>query len=295
MRNTTRRLGVLGGLLLAPLALAACQSGEAGEEPTLVIGGIPDQDRAFLEERFGAVADRLEEELGIPVAYQPASDYAALVTAFANGDVPLSWFGGFTGVQARQELPGAEAIVQRAGDDEFRSVFVARRDLDATSLDDLRGTGFTFGSESSTSGHLMPRHFLLEAGIDPEEDLDTVSYSGSHDTTARLVEAGSFDAGALSELVWDRLVEEGGVDTDRVRVVERTAPYHNYHWAAHPDIDAVHGDGTVEAIADVLLSMHGTEEGREVLELFDAERFVETDNGNYAELEATARDVGMLE
>ena len=286
--------GLLAAAALATL-LAACSGGADDEVPTLVIGGIPDQDRAFLEERFGAVADDLGDELGIPVAYQPSSDYTALVTAFRNGDVVLSWFGGLTGVQARHEVDGAEALAQREIDAEFHVAFVAHHALGATDLDGLVGRDFTFGSESSTSGHLMPRHFLAEAGIDPEEDLGTVGYSGSHDTTAQLVEAGSYEAGALSASVWDRMVDADEIDLDRVDVVERAGPYFNYHWAAHPDIDEAYGDGTIDAITEALLSMHEREAGRAALEMFDDERFVATENANYAGIEEVAIDLGIID
>lgn len=292
------RLAAAVALLLAMLVLlggCADDPGGAAEEPTLVIGGIPDQDRAFLEERFGAVADHLSAELDIPVAYQPSSDYTAVVSAFRNGDILLGWFGGLTGAQARAEVDGARAIAQRELDATFHSVFIAAPDLGATSLADLAGADFTFGSESSTSGHLMPRHYLAEAGVDPEADFATVSYSGSHDTTAKLVEGGSFDAGALNEQVWKRLVADGDVDTDRVEVVERVGPYFDYHWGAHPDIDEIYGDGTVAALTDALQSLHETEAGREVLEMFDAERFVPTENANYEVIEDVARDLEMLE
>lgn len=282
--------------VVVAIGAAGCGGAQSEEEPpTLVIGGIPDDDLAFLEERFDAVADHLSGELGIPVAYQPSSDYAALVTAFRNGDIRLAWFGGLTGVQSRAEVEGAEAIVQRKIDADFHSVFVAATDLGAESLRDLRGTEFTFGSESSTSGHLMPRHYLEGAGIDPEDEFAAVSYSGSHDTTAKLVEAGSFEAGALNEAVWDRLVQQRDLDLERVEVVERVGPYYDYHWGAHPDIDEFYGEGTIQEITDVFLSMHDSEEGREVLEMFDDERFVATSNDNYTEIEAIARDLGMVE
>lgn len=302
------RRRVVASVMLLSLALAACddsatgddaaQGEEGGDEPTLVIGGIPDQDMTFLEERFGAVADYLSDEVGIPVEYQPSSDYTALVTAFRNGDVKLSWFGGFTGVQARNEVSGTEAIVQRDIDDEFEVVFIAHRDVGAESLADLadeEDLDFTFGSESSTSGHLMPRHFLNEAGIEPEADFATVSYSGSHDTTAELVEAGSFDAGGLNPAVWDRLVEEGEVDLDVVEVVDRPGPYYNYHWGAHPEIDEVHGEGTTDAMTEAFLTMHESEEGREIIEMFEAERFIETENANYDAIEQVGRDLEMIE
>lgn len=280
------------------MLLAGCGSSDQAAtegEPTLLIGGIPDQDRSFLEERFGAVADHLSDEVGIPVAYQPSTDYAAVVTAFHNGDVQLGWFGGFTGVQARSNVDGAEAIAQRELDAEFHSVVVASSELGAESLSDLTGNSFTFGSESSTSGHLMPRHYLGEAGVDPDEDFPTVGYSGSHDTTAQQVAAGSFDAGALNATVWDRLVEAGEIDTDRVEVVERVGPYYDYNWTVHPQVNEVYGDGTIDEIRTALTSLHETEGGGEILDMFEAERFVATENANYDVLEQVARDLDMLE
>lgn len=280
------------------LALAAgCGGQQAGDQPPpLVIGGIPDQDVALLEERFEGIAAYLSEQVGIPIRYQPSVDYTAVVTAFANGDVLLAWFGGLTGVQARLETPGAHAVAQREIDREFRSVFIAGDGVQADSLDALAGHTFTFGSESSTSGHLMPRYFLTQAGVDPETAFDgQPSYSGSHDRTWKLVEAGSFGAGVLNESVWQRAVDEGQVDTGRVRVVARTPPYVDYHWVAHPAIDEIYGQGTTERIVEALLAMgDGGEEAQEVLSLFEDSPFVETDDDNYETIERVARDLDLV-
>ena len=288
---------VLAAVLAASLSACGGSDTSQASPPALVIGGIPDQDVALLEERFGGLADYLTEELGFPVRYQPATDYAAVVTAFANGDVKLGWFGGLTGVQARLETPGAQAVVQRPIDTEFRSVFVAGSGVDADSLQDLAGTSFTFGSESSTSGHLMPRFFMQEAGIDPDADLDgRPSYSGSHDKTWKLVEAGSFQAGALNASVWDRAVAEKQVDTAKVREVVRSPAYVDYHWVAHPELDEVYGEGTTDRIVQALLDMdEGGPEAERILELFEDDEFVPTDNGRYGAIEQVARDLGLLE
>lgn len=290
---------VLAILAVFCVLATACGDGASGSEdpPTLQIGGIPDQDRAVLEERFGGIADYLSAELGIRVEFRPSTDYAAVVTAFGNDDLLLGWFGGLTGVQARLATDGAAAIVQRPRDTDFHSVFVAGADVEAESLGDLTGRSFTFGSESSTSGHLMPRFFLDEAGVDPESDFDgQPSYSGSHDRTWKLVEAGSFEAGALNEAVWDRALDEGEVDTDAVRVVERTPSYFDYHWVANPALDDVYGEGTVEAVTEALLDMDEADgDAAETLELFETDEFIRTDNGNYGAIEKTARDLGLIE
>jgi phosphonate transport system substrate-binding protein len=292
---------ILALLAVALLSLTAC-AGSAGREatahppPALVLGGIPDQDVTLLQERFDGVAEHLSRELGFPVRYAPATSYAALVTAFANGDVQLGWFGGLTGVQARRETPGAEAVAQRPLDTKFRSVFVAGKGVPADDLADLAGQRFTFGSESSTSGHLMPRFFLQQAGVEPERDFaGRPGYSGSHDKTWKLVEAGSFQAGALNAAVWDRAVARGQVDTAKVREIARTPEYVDYHWVVHPDVDRVHGAGTRERIVDALLTMHEAgPEAERTLELFDDARFVPAVDADYAQIEQVARSLGLL-
>ncbi|MDT9725382.1 putative selenate ABC transporter substrate-binding protein [Xylanibacillus composti] len=261
--------------------------------PVFKIGGIPDQDVAVLTRRFGGVADYLSEQTGLTVEYVPTQDYAALVTAFQRGDIQLAWFGGLTGVQARNMTPGSEAIAMRPEDGEFHSVFIAQADLDVNSLSDLAGLSFAFGSESSTSGHLMPRHFLMQAGIDPEQDFDgTPNYTGSHDKTWQLVESGAYQAGALNAVVWKSRVEEGSIDLSKVKVVETTPAYFDYNWTIN-DVDAAYGDGTKEAVAAALLGMNMTEHA-ELLEPFQTDQFVETNNGNYAEIEEVAKQLGII-
>jgi phosphonate transport system substrate-binding protein len=287
------------------LFAAACSggSGASGDasssipKPTLIIGGIPDQNVSTLEEMFGGMAAFLEQQLGITVEYRPMTSYAALVTAFKDGDVQLAWFGGLTGVQARNMTPGATAVLQRPADAEFQSVFIVGAGVTANSLEDLKGKSFTFGSESSTSGHLMPRWYLLQAGVDPEQDFrGAPSYSGSHDKTWLLVESGSFDAGVLNAAVWDRAVAGGQVDTAEVRVLQSVGPYYDYHWLAHPLIDERYGTGTTGRIVAAIKGLSVDDPSqKKLLDLFSTDRFVDTHNDNYSQIEETARILGLIE
>ncbi len=284
---------VLVAVVLA--GLAACSSEE--EQEPLLIAGIPDQDVSLLEARFNKLAEYLSEETGLDVRYVPQVDYAAVVTAFKQGDIHMAWYGGLTGVQARLAVPDAEAIAQRPRDAEFHSVFVAAPDSGITGLADLQGKTLVFGSESSTSGHLMPRSFLVEAGIDVEHDLSAISFSGSHDRTWKLVEAGSFDAGALNEAVWESRVAKGEVDLTKVDVFFRTPPYVDYHWVVNRSVDATHGEGSVDKLTDALLSIDASKGGKaqEIAEAFQTDRFIATNNENYEAIEDVARSLGIIE
>ena len=220
------------------------------------------------------------------------------MTAFTQGGLQLAFFGGLTGVQARLQNPGANAIVQRERDAKFHSKFVSRAGLDLNSLEDLEsqaaGLTITFGSESSTSGHLMPRYFLSQAAINPDTDFQSLpNFSGSHDLTWKLVQDGSFDVGALNEDVWDRAVREGNADTSKVREFYTTPDYFDYNWTVRPGLDEVYGDGFTSKIQDALLALTPAEHG-EILELFSARKFIKTDNANYQQLEDVARGLGMV-
>lgn len=291
-------LGLIATLLV--LALAACGGeennetarAEDGETQTFKVGAIPDQNVSELNRRFGDFSTYLSEETGLDVEYVPSQDYAALVTAFNRGEIQLAWFGGLTGVQARSQVEGSEAIAQRPSDEEFHSVFIVQSDLDMNGLEDLKGKSFTFGSESSTSGHLMPRHFMTEAGINPEEDLDgAANYSGSHDATYQLVEAGTFQTGALNELVWESAVEAGKVDTEKVKVFYTTPAYYDYNWTIN-NVDDTFGEGTKQNVKEALLNMG--EEQKDILELFHTDSFIETNNENYQAIKEVAEGLGII-
>ena len=293
----SRRLGSVLTALAIGLAAAAVACGAGEAERTLLIAGIPDQNATHLERQFDLLAKYLEEETGIEVRYVPSNDYAAIVSGFQRGDIQLAWFGGLTGVQARLAVPGAEAIAQRPSDAEFHSVFNVHSDVAAETLAELRGLTFTFGSPSSTSGHLMPRFFLQQAGIDPDVDFEGVpGFSGSHDRTYALVESGAFQAGALNEAVWDQAVRDGDVDTTRVIELLRTPPYFDYNFTIRPDVDARLGEGTHASIVQALLDLDpdASPEAAELLALFQTTGFIASSNQNYDAIEDVARAAGIL-
>ncbi|MAX18558.1 MAG: putative selenate ABC transporter substrate-binding protein [Dehalococcoidia bacterium] len=286
------RLWVSLGVVVLGFVLSAC--GDSGNEKVFRIAGIPDQNASTLAQKYHILTDYLSQELGLTVKYVPTVNYAATVTSFNRGDIQMAWFGGLTGVQARLASPGSLALAQRPRDTEFHSKFIVQSGLDVTILEDLNGLTFTFGSESSTSGHLMPRHFLLEAGVDPETDFaGNANFSGSHDKTWALVESGAFQAGVLNEAVWDEAVEEGRVDVSRARVFFVTPSYFDYNWTVRGDLDAEFGDGFTLRVQNALVSLDGSDQ--DVLDLFSTDSFIESQNENYQAIEDVAKSLGIIQ
>ena len=294
-------------LVSLALALAACAAPPPAAQPAqappkpFVISAIPDQDPERLNRLYSKLSDYLKAELGVEVVYKPVTDYAAVVNAFKTGDVDMAWFGGLTGVQARLQVEGAQAIIQRDIDEKFRSVFIANTAAgiqpfeDISGLTVLKGRTFTFGSESSTSGRLMPQFFMRQAGLSLSDLRGEPGFSGSHDKTIKLVEAGSYEAGALNEQVWEARVKSGDVDTSKVIVIWRTPPYYDYHWVVRPDVEQNFGAGFIARVKQAFLALDAANPThKEILDLFGAQKFIETKNENYADIEAVGREIGKI-
>jgi len=254
------------------------------------VSAIPDEAPTELQRKFKPLGEHLERKLGMKIEFIPVTDYAASVEALVNKKVDMVWFGGFTFIQAKMRSnDGVEPLIQRVEDEKFRSVFVTT-DPAITKLEDLKGKSVAFGSPSSTSGHLMPRAYLMQAKIDPDRDL-RMSFSGAHDATALAVAGGRVAAGALNISVFEKMVAEKRVDPAKLRVFYTTPPYYDYNWTVRKDLDP-----TLRAkLLDAFVSLDpATPEGKQILELQRATRFIPTKASNYDSIEAAARSAGLL-
>ncbi len=279
--------------LIAAALLTACHAPD--KQRALIISAIPDQDPEKLQRLYGKVATYLSGAVGVPVAYKPVTDYTASVTAFTVGDLDLVWYGGLTGVQARLRVPGARALAQRDIDSSFHSVFIAHRGTRIQSLADLKGHTFTFGSETSTSGRLMPQYYLQQAGVAVGDFRGAPGFSGSHDKTLALVSAGTYDAGALNAQVWRSRLADGTADTTRVVAFYVTPSFYDYHWVVNPTIAQRFGPDMVDKVRAALLALDpAVPAQKEILDLFGAHKFIPTADSNYAQIEAVGRVTGEI-
>ena len=288
MLHCTRRLALTGALVCA-LAISFLHP-VAAAEAVLRVSAIPDEAPTELQRKFAPLGQYLEKELGMKVSFVPVSDYAAVVEALASDKLDLAWLGGFTFVQANIRSKGtAIPLVQREQDARFTSKFITA-DPAIKTLADTRGKVFAFGSPSSTSGHLMPRYFLMAAGIDPDVDFKKVAFSGAHDATVAFVAAGRADAGVLNASVWEKLVEEKKVDA-KVRVFATTPPYFDYNWTVRGNLDPA----LIKKIAAAFLKLDAANpEHAEILALQRASKFIPTSKENYLGIEQAAKAAGLL-
>jgi phosphonate transport system substrate-binding protein len=257
---------------------------------------IPDQDTTRLQERFGKIADYLSAELGITVKYIPVKSYSASVQAFKNNEVQLAWFGGLSGVQARIAVPNSVAIAQGADDPDFISYFIANTSTGLSFSEEfpkaIADKTFTFGSKGSTSGRLMPEYFIREAfeGKAPREVFKRVGFSGDHSKTLALVQAGSYEVGAMNFKVWLKEVEAGKVDPTKVQVIWRTPGYPDYNWTIRGSVDKTYGEGFIKKVQGALLDITDPA----ILNAFPRAKFIPADNSMYQSILDTAIEVGII-
>ncbi|MDA2934701.1 putative selenate ABC transporter substrate-binding protein [Acidobacteria bacterium AH-259-D05] len=283
-------------IILTASLLSGCGTAEQEETKILRFTAIPDQTSTELQEKFQPLVEYLSQELGVPVQYVAARDYQGSVEMFKNADVLLAWFGGLTGVQARQAVPGARAIAQGEADSKYYSYLIAHKDTGLersekfpTAIAALR---FTFGSVSSTSGRLMPEYFIRQnTGQSPQEFFQhPVGFSGSHDKTAELVESGQYQVGVINYKVYDRRVEAGQTDPQVCRIIWKTPLYADYNWTAHPQLDTKFGGGFTDRLQQALIEI----EDPLLLAALPRNRLIPARNEEFEGIRKVAQELDMV-
>ncbi|NBO40002.1 MAG: putative selenate ABC transporter substrate-binding protein [Betaproteobacteria bacterium] len=285
----SRRLALLWALALTASTLFHVTS--FANDGVLRVSAIPDEAPTELQRKFAPLGQYLSAQTGLKVIFIPVTDYAAVVEALAAGKIDMAWLGGFTFVQTRIRTNGsAVPIVQREEDAKFTSKFITA-DPSIKTLNDLKGKTFAFGSPSSTSGSLMPRFFMQQAGLNIDKDFKNIAFSGAHDATAAFVSAGKADAGVLNASVWDKLVEQKKVDPEKVRVFATTPAFFDYNWTVRGDLDPK----LIKVLTDAFLKLDpNNQEHKELLTLQRATRFIPTRKENYDGIEKAAVSAGLL-
>ena len=289
-------------LLLAPSCKkddskqAGNPSGDSGVTKILRFSAIPDENTTEQSAKFKKFSAYLSSKLGVKAEFVPATDYGASVDKFVNGEIHLAWFGGLTGVQARAEVEGARAIAQGIEDTDYISYFIANTTTGLELSEDfpaaIKDMKFTFGSKNSTSGRLMPSFFIKEAtGTKATKWFSKpVGCSGAHDKTAKLVEAGTFQIGALSYKKYDSMVENGDLDVKKCRVIWKTPSYADYNWTAHPDLENIFGSGFIDKLQEALVAI----DDPALLKALTRTGIIPADNDDFQIIADVARQLGLL-
>lgn len=288
------------------LTLIGCKSKNGEQSDTshsgakgnaLVITAISDEKSSNQKAKFAALQAYLQDELGITTEFSLSASYGDSVTRFKNGEVHLVWYGGLTGVQARKAVPGARAIAQGDVDPHYKSYFIANENTGLARSSDfpsdkIKDLTFAFGSPSSTSGRLMPAYFITEnTGKSPEDFFSKpVQFTGAHDATAKAVESGSVQVGAINYKTYDSMVKEGKLDPTKASIIWTTPDYVDYNLTAHPALEEMFGEGFIDKLQKVLVDCKDPK----VLAAFDRDALIPARNEDFTSIEEVAKKLGLM-
>lgn len=227
--------------ILILVSATAISCGDAGDrsnhaDTKIRFSLLPDQNHAARGRRFAPLIRYLQDATGLEFEVIEHDGYVELTNAFAKKSIDLAWLGGLTFVIAEQS-GNAEPLVMRDVDNRFTSNYIARSDAKEQSVLEFKGQRFAFGSRLSTSGHLMPRHFLGLRGIVPEEFFASVRHTEGHDATVLLVRDGEVDLGVVNHVILQSMIADGQISANELKVLEATPTYTNYVWAVQTDLD----------------------------------------------------------
>lgn len=273
----------------------AKQEGSWNQDAVLRFSAIPDSDTTAQGAKFQPVADYLAKELGVKVEFVPSASYSASVAKFKGGDIQLAWFGGVSGVQAR-EIDGAAALAAGRKDLEFKSYFIAHKDTGLTYSKDfpkaIANHTFTFGSTGSTSGRVMPSFYIHEnSGQWPDAFFKKgeIGFSGAHDKTAYAVQNGTFEVGALSFGQYEKMVKAGTIDPKVCVKIWETPTFADYNFTAHPQLEKSFGAGFTDALQQALITCKDAD----ALSALDRKELIEVDDSLFDGIAAVMKQVGL--
>lgn len=288
MSKSRRVIGFAALLLVFVVVVNAANTPVYAGGDSINVGMVPDAGatQVSLEDK-APLRIYLGRALGRPVNLIIPTNYNATVEGLGNGSLDFAYLGGLTYIKAHARYE-VVPLVQRSSDLQFHSYFITAANSGIHSLADLKGKTFAFGDINSTSGHLMPYLEMRQAGLDPDTDLK-YRYTGSHPATAKAVESGAADAGALDESVYNSMVSEGKLDSNKVHIFYTSKPFVDYVWVARKDID----QATQEKFAQALINL---KEGKndDILQILRGKNFVRANNQEYTVLRLVAQELKMF-
>jgi len=282
MRNALRIIAGLATAVLLGLAAAPALAAESGQR--LVLGRISGEPHKHLD-HMRKMADYLAVRLadfgiaGVDVVVAESSD--RMRSFLQEGQVDLFSETAFVALELMDDGVAKPLLREwKSGVAQYHSVVIVRKDSGLSTLSDLAGRKFAFEDPGSTSGFLMPYAALEDAGLrpvllpDPRNPVPdgTVGYSFARGeiNVVAWVNRSLADAGAISNLDWIDADTAQAVLKDELRIIHETEPVIRSLMLARQSLD----EGLSERIAEILLSMHASPEGRAVLkEYFKVARY----------------------
>lgn len=257
--------------------------------------GLPSSFPAEIARReLAGLARYLQRELGRPVELVVPETYEELRRKLLHGELDLANLPPLQFVLARRQHPGLKGLVTSTydGASRYQSFLVTRQESPIVALEDLRGRRVCYVDPGSTSGYLLPRHFLRQRGLDPDTLFSSTRFSGNHLAVMQDVLRGRCDVGAIYSIAFLG-ASRNGVAGPRLRMVAVAGQLPYDVFCASPGLD----EGTARRFAEALLRLDPQRELRRsnLGPTFRIDGFVRPDISQYDAVDRAARREGAFD
>jgi phosphonate transport system substrate-binding protein len=217
-------------LVSLAIAVALVLTGQVTQaaEPALKLGvGLFQPDKDKNDATYRPLANYLAKKLGRPVQLRTVDSWEGLAKSLAVGETDVALMGPWGYVLANNEA-GAQAIstILYDGKPEYFAIMVTHPNSGIKTVADLKGKTFAFGDKGSTSGYLIPFHYFMTQGIDPDTYFSKVLYT-KHQAIETQVAQGALDAGADYNRNRNAMIEQGLIKPEQSRIFWQSAPLPN--------------------------------------------------------------------
>ena len=291
-----RRIVIAGCVILA--LVAGCKKAEKtshaeklGGTP-LVIGLIPEQDIFSQVERYTPLAEYLSRKIGRTIEIKMLARYGNIIQNFVSSGMDGAFFGSFTYTLAHAKL-GVEVVarpVSLNGTSTYYGLLFVRKDSGITSVKDMKGKRFVFVDKATTAGYLLPLEYFHRHGVKNYKTyLGETYFAGTHEDAIYDVLDKKADIGAAKNTVFERVSKANPRINRELMVLVKSPEVPENALAMRRDLD----EALMQGIKAALLTMDEEAEGRAVLKVFGAQRFIETTDKDYAPVIEYAREIGI--
>ncbi|MGP4039383.1 phosphate/phosphite/phosphonate ABC transporter substrate-binding protein [Gracilibacillus sp. D59] len=269
----------------------ASEDGDVPEE--LIMGFVPSQDSDTIADTVAPLADKLSEELGIPVEGKVMTNYTALVEAMGTNEVQIGFIPAFAYVLAN-EKHGVEVLLksERYGSGTYKAQYIVSADSEYEKLADLEGAVWAYGDPSSTSGYLFPAAQIMdEFGVkDPQTEFFSEAYqTGGHDNSAIEVYLGNADVATTFDDVRTELEEEYPDIMEKTRILGYTDEIPNDTISVTKELS----DELVQNIKDSFLSFNEDKEMIQIMnDVYSWDAIIEAKDSEYDVVRSTYEKFG---
>lgn len=228
-----------------------------------------------LSETYQPLMDYLNEKLKTAqLTLESSVDYANFEEKYTKRGpdflLPNPW-------QTIQAMELGYSVIAMAGlPDDFKGIFIVRRDGGIRYPSDLKGKAVSYPASTALAACIMPQYFLHEQGININTDIEN-QYVGSQESSIMNVYLNKTAAGATWPPPWRAFQKNFPAEAAQMKVIWETEPLINNSVMVRDDVPA----DIRELVQKYLLELYETPEGQEILSNIETARFLPANNKDY--------------